>query len=1085
MSNNAKNHIPFRKRRWPKVVAVITLLIIGLLIALPYAVRYSLERWLVDNGAESAEIKEVKLNLFAGTVAIKGLKVTLDKNVVLGDGDLELNIMLTSLFKKEGHLETGTLTGLILDIELLPDGSLRLGSIKTPATSAEEPEESALKTDASWLFRATHVELKNCLVRFSMPDLEQTIVIDHAVLSHLVTGLPDQPAHLELQGRINDTPLSFELDRIILSSDRVVEGTIKIKGYKLEYLDKLLQDVLAPFAGSVDLDGKIQLSLSDKMDIAAQYDGSIDVHQLDIGSSDFSTKSPSVSYKGSVHYEQSPDLDIAIDVNGLLAGDTINVGIPAADLDLLEDNLQLDGKTRVTVANGVKVVTDADLILTDFKLNIAPLYATHSGLNWQGHVEYGYIGDTGKQTIISDGALHLKRPAYGSRDNNFPMDTDADKLSWKGLVNIDLGSENKPMTITGNGKLNGENYQLDIPDLLNLKEDTLLVEGKTKVTLGQDIAISYGGRQEHTGTAVTIAGTSSSGNLSWKGNAGYNLKDDISNILLDGTLKATDLQSLLQEQQIRISQQELKIATDKSNLTLGKQIRFGGKASLQADKLMLQSDAFPLLQLEKTAVHAVTGTNDGDFAVDRVILSNLSAHDTGNKTLLAGLEQIRMDRVSVSLPLQVAVAAVSADKGTFLQNDGKKNKPQATLTNLKIKDIDWSTDNGLVCDSIVLDSLFGNFTRVKAKGKTKSKEAAAEKKKDTEKTTSPLVKINTIAVTGKSGFTFADKATTVPFQTTFILKSAEIKHIDSSRPKTPFSYKIKGKFDKYAPLDITGSCAPFAEKLLVDSKIDLRNYSLKRLSPYVIDAIGTKFVDGQMNITSNLTIKGNKLDLENDLLLQKIKAETVRKELLAQLNNKLPVPLDMALSMLRNKKGNIDIKVPVSGPLSHLSVNPTDIIVTALSKAIAISVTPYLAYTVLGPAGALAYVAMEAGEAMINTDLPHLEFADNTTELTAEHKKILQTIGKKMADKKDRDFSICSKILIWELGHGIKRNYENQQKILADESARKELLAIAETRAENVKKFLLDNFSINEDHLLICQPGINFDPKGTSTVNFR
>jgi hypothetical protein len=219
--------------------------------------------------------------------------------------------------------------------------------------------------------------------------------------------------------------------------------------------------------------------------------------------------------------------------------------------------------------------------------------------------------------------------------------------------------------------------------------------------------------------------------------------------------------------------------------------------------------------------------------------------------------------------------------------------------------------------------------------------------------------------------------------------------------------------------------------------------------------------------------------------LQKIKAQTVREELLAQLNNKLPVPLDMALSMLRDKKGNIDIKVPVSGPLSNLKVNPTDIIITALSKAIAISVTPYLAYTFLGPAGALAFVAMEAGETLINTDLPHLEFADSSTELTDAQKNILQSIGKKMADHKDQDYSICSKILIWELGHGIKRNFANQQKILADEAARKELLALATSRAENVKKFLLDNFSLNEDHLLICQPGINFDPKGKSSVNFR
>jgi hypothetical protein len=1085
MSKNGQTSIPFIKKRWPKVIALIGLFAIGLVIALPYALRYSLERWLVSNGAQSAEIKKVNINLFTGTAGIEGLKVKLDNNVVLGDNDLQLKLKLSSLFKKEGCLETGTLSGLILDVKLFADGSMQIGSVKTSASSPEEPEQSTQKTDTSWLFRADYVELKNCLIRFSMPGLEQTIVIDQAMLSHLVTGPPDQPAHLELQGSINDSPLALKLDRIILSSDRLSAGNIKVKGYRLENLDNLLKDALGPFAGSVDLDGKIQFSLSENMAISAQYDGTIGVHNLDIGNSAFSTKSPSISYKGSIHYEQSPDLDIDIDVNGLLRGDNVKVGVPAASLDLLEKNLQLDGKTRVTITNGVKVITDADLDLTDFKLTIPPLHVTHSGLNWQGHVEYEFAGDSGKQTILSNGEISLQKPAYGSSNDGFSLDTDIDNLAWKGLVNIDLGSRDEPLTITSDGQLNGENYQLAIPNLLDVTEDAVLVEGKTKITIGKDIDISYGGHQEHTGTSVKIAGTTSSGSISWKGTAGYKLIDDISKILLDGTLKATGLDSLLEKQQLEISQDEINVTTEKTILSIGKQIQFAGKASIQADMLTVQGDGFPRIKLGKTAVHAVTGSDDGNFAADKVILSNLSVLDVEDKTLLAGMEQINVDKVSVGLPLKVSVAEVTADKGTFLTKDGKKNKPQATLAGIRIKDVAWSANDGLVCDTIVLDSLFGNYSRIKTKKNNVTKKSSIKPEQVQENSNLPLVKINTISVTGKSGFTFTDKVTTVPFQTSLILKSAQIKHIDSSRPETPFTFKIKGKFDKYAPLDITGSSAPFADKLLVKSKIDIRNYSLQRLSPYVIDAIGTKFVNGQIKITSDLTINGNHLDLNNDFLLQKIKAQTVREELLAQLNNKLPVPLDMALSMLRDKKGNIDIKVPVSGPLSNLKVNPTDIIITALSKAIAISVTPYLAYTFLGPAGALAFVAMEAGETLINTDLPHLEFADSTTELTDAQKNILQSIGKKMADHKDQDYSICSKILIWELGHGIKRNFANQQKILADEAARKELLALATSRAENVKKFLLDNFSLNEDHLLICQPGINFDPKGKSSVNFR
>jgi hypothetical protein len=193
----------------------------------------------------------------------------------------------------------------------------------------------------------------------------------------------------------------------------------------------------------------------------------------------------------------------------------------------------------------------------------------------------------------------------------------------------------------------------------------------------------------------------------------------------------------------------------------------------------------------------------------------------------------------------------------------------------------------------------------------------------------------------------------------------------------------------------------------------------------------------------------------------------------------------MAFSMLRDKNGDINIDVPISGTLSDLSVNPTDIIVTALSKAITVSVTPYLAYTVLGPAGALVYVGMKAGQAIIDPNLPDLEFENGASELTDAHKKTLKAVGKSIKDDKDQDYSICSRVLVWELAGNIERNFANQQKILEDESARKELLAIAGTRAENVQKYLLKNFSIDEDHLLICSPTINFEPKGKATVSFR
>ncbi|MEA2114223.1 MAG: DUF748 domain-containing protein [Thermodesulfobacteriota bacterium] len=1127
MSQSQTASVPFSKKRWPKVIAVLVLLVVGFLVALPYAVRYSLERWLVNNGAQSAEIQKVRLNLFAGTAAIDGLQVKLHDDVTIADENLHLDFKLSSLFKKEGYLETGTLSGLILDIELNDNGALRIGSISIFPSSSEETEEPAPENDAGWLFRASHVELKDCLVRFTMPKLQKTIHIDHAVLSNITTGSSSQPSHLELQGRINDAPLSLELDRIDLSSGVVVGGHIKVDDYRLGYLQKLLEIFLDPFAGSISLDGKIQFSLSDEEEIAAKYEGTINAVETDIGSPDFSTKSPSVTYKGTVQYEQDADINIVIDVDGILQGEDVAVGVPPANLDLLEKQLQLKGKTRVSITDGVAVVTDADLSSGDFALNLPGMKVNESGLDWQGHVEYRMEGGSDRQTIITDGKFAIRKPAYSFDSKGFSLHTDTKQASWQGKVDIDLGIDDEPITILVDGLMNGDNHQLTIPELLELKEDSFLADGETRITIGRDIKVSHESRQlQIDNTSVAIAGTtSSSGSLSWQGQSDYLLATGNTSVVsLDGTLKGTNLATMLEEQKIRIQQQDLNLTAHKAQLKIGKQIKFGGKASLLANKLQVESDDSPLILLEKTAVQGLTGTADGGLRVDTVTLSNLevpatesqpigvsvpeitlknlaSADFTGatvdtlhiknstvldsqSKTLLAKVDTITGSKIKVEQPLKVSLDSLTTSKGAFLTKNGKKAKPEVTLNKLKAGTIAWSLDEGFFCDKITLDALQGKYTRVKSPA-GKKKKAASKQKQKKEKTAPPPVTINTIAVTGKSGFQFIDKATSVPFQTALVLETVKINNIDFSKPKTPFTYKVKGKFDNYAPLDISGSCAPFGKKFLIESKIHLRNYSLEKLSPYVIDAIGTKFVKGQLNVTSDLKISGGKLDLKNNLVFQQGKSETVSEEMLAKLNNELPVPLDMALTMLRDNKGDIDLNVPVSGPLNHLSVNPTDILVTALSKAIAVSVTPYLAYTVLGPAGALAYVGLKVGQAVIDADLPHLEFAEGESELTDGHKEILKGIGKKIKKDKDQDYSICSRALIWEVSGNVKRDAQTQQKILKDNAARKELRDIADKRAQNVHGYLLDNFSIKEDNLLICEPGINFEPKGKPTVGFR
>jgi hypothetical protein len=65
---------------------------------------------------------------------------------------------------------------------------------------------------------------------------------------------------------------------------------------------------------------------------------------------------------------------------------------------------------------------------------------------------------------------------------------------------------------------------------------------------------------------------------------------------------------------------------------------------------------------------------------------------------------------------------------------------------------------------------------------------------------------------------------------------------------------------------------------------------------------------------------------------------------------------------LSGDDGIIKLNIPIEGKLSDLDVDYTHLFVTALSESITSSVVPMLAYTALGPTGALAYFGKKRRE---------------------------------------------------------------------------------------------------------------------------
>ncbi len=119
---------------------------------------------------------------------------------------------------------------------------------------------------------------------------------------------------------------------------------------------------------------------------------------------------------------------------------------------------------------------------------------------------------------------------------------------------------------------------------------------------------------------------------------------------------------------------------------------------------------------------------------------------------------------------------------------------------------------------------------------------------------------------------------------------------------------MTAKLNRYAPFKVTGTISPLSEKLSADIKVNFDNIDLSPFSPYSGKFIGRMVEKGRLSLELTYTIKDNKLTSQNKVFLDQF---TLGKSVTSKDATSLPVGL--AISLLKDRKGEIHLDLPVSG----------------------------------------------------------------------------------------------------------------------------------------------------------------------------
>ncbi|WP_372810653.1 DUF748 domain-containing protein [Litorivivens sp.] len=336
--------------------------------------------------------------------------------------------------------------------------------------------------------------------------------------------------------------------------------------------------------------------------------------------------------------------------------------------------------------------------------------------------------------------------------------------------------------------------------------------------------------------------------------------------------------------------------------------------------------------------------------------------------------------------------------------------------------------------------------------------------------------INQLAVSDGSHFNFSDSSVKPVFRQKIEFTKFEVSQLDSRHPDRKMTFDIQVKTDKYASTKIVGSMQPFAEKVNFQANANVREYSLPKVSPYLKKALGFEMLSGQFDTKIKLEIVDNIIDGESKLSIRGLKLSSKDAAQPNLLKDQGAMPLNSALGMLMDDKGNFKLKVPLTGDIEKPGFGPASFIALVSKKAIMSSAQSYLVETFVPYANVLSVVMM-AGEYMLKVKFQDLIYSPGAIENLPEHKTFIDEFTRLLKDKPDTQVKVCAVATVADLARA--------DSGISDEAYVEELKVISEARGESFKSLVMESGGVESSRLLLCQPQVDLSKGAKPRIEFE
>ncbi len=179
-----------------------------------------------------------------------------------------------------------------------------------------------------------------------------------------------------------------------------------------------------------------------------------------------------------------------------------------------------------------------------------------------------------------------------------------------------------------------------------------------------------------------------------------------------------------------------------------------------------------------------------------------------------------------------------------------------------------------------------------------------------------------------SGADFADNSLPLPFAARIAELQGEVSTI-ASDSREPSTVELEGKVDEHGFVRVSGNVTPLDPALATDMLVAFENVDMPKFSAYSVPFAGREIATGRLDLDLGYRVQESQLEGENHIVLHDF--ELGRK---VEHPGAMSLPLGLAVALLKDANGKIDIELPVRGDLNDPEFKYGGMILKALGNLI-------------------------------------------------------------------------------------------------------------------------------------------------------